>query len=315
MAVALHPIETLPRLESAGGQHTILRGRARSVTISQSGPTVVIGERCNALGYRSVMRAVKAGRFGVLAERARAQAAAGAAVVNCNVVGPDIDEPAALVAAVKAMSAAVEIPLSLDVATPEALVAALEVCPGRPLVNSINGTAERLSAFLPILRQHRLPVVVMLAEDDGGTPAEPEARFRLAERLANHLTNAGLPLHDLVFDPVLVAASLEPHATYATLETARLIKRRLGANVLLGASNVSFGLPERRLVDAYFIPMAIAAGANVLLTDPTIPALDRAVYASDVLAGRDEFGQRYLQAFRAGRLTDPPSSASVEAAP
>ena len=293
----------------------VLAGRGRTVTISQDGPTTIIGERCNALGYRSVMRAVRAGRFSVLAERARAQEAAGAQVVNCNVVGPEIDEPAALVAAVKAIGAAVEVPLSLDVATPEALIAALAVCPGRPLVNSINGTEERLRAFLPILTAHKLPVVVMLAEDQGGTPAAPEARFRLAERLTDRLVAAGIPLNDLVFDPVLVAAPLEPEATLATLETARLIKQRLGASVLLGASNVSFGLPERRLVDAYFIPMGIACGANVLLTDPTIPALRRAVLAADVLAGRDEFGQSYLRAFRAGLLSDPAPAAAGQAVP
>jgi 5-methyltetrahydrofolate--homocysteine methyltransferase len=299
--------------EAAPDGATLLAGRGRAVAISQEAPTTIIGERCNALGYRSVMRAVRAGRFSVLAERARAQEAAGATVVNCNVVGPDIDEPAALVAAVKAMSAAVEIPLSLDVGTPEALLAALAVCPGRPLVNSINGTEARLDAFVPIITANRLPVVVMLAEDDGGTPAEPEARFRLAERLANRLTAAGVPLHDLIFDPVLVAAPLEPEATLATLETTRLIRERLHANVLLGASNVSFGLPERRLVDTFFIPMGIACGANVLLTDPTIPSLRRAVLASDVLAGRDAYGQRYLQAFRAGVLVDqaPPPVAEA----
>lgn len=299
-----------PRVASCGAM--VLQGRGRTVAISQDGPTTIVGERCNALGYRSVMRAVRAGRFSFLAQRARAQEAAGALVVNCNVVGPDIDEPAALVAAVKAISAAVDVPLSLDVATPEALIAALAVCPGRPLVNSINGTEERLRAFLPILLDHRLPVAVMLAEDNGGTPAAPEARFHLAARLADRLTAAGLPLHDLVFDPVLVAAPLEPEATLATLETARLIKERLGANVLLGASNVSFGLPERRLVDAFFIPMGIAYGANVLLTDPTIPALRRAVLSADVLTGRDEFGQRYLQAFRAGHLSDVPAGSAAE---
>ncbi len=293
------------RTSTAPPGATVLAGKGRTVEVSQQAPTAIIGERCNALGYRSVMRAVRAGKFSVLAERARAQETAGATLVNCNVVGQDIDEPKALVAAVKAMSAAVDIPLSLDVATPEALLAALPHCPGRPLVNSINGTEQRWQAFVPIVQQYRLPVVVMLAVDDGGTPANPEARFRLAEQLADRLANAGIPLHDVVFDPVLLAAALDPGATMATLETARLIRDRLGANVLLGASNVSFGLPERRMADAYFIPMAIACGANVLLTDPTIPSLRRAVLAADVLAGRDEYGQQYLQAFRAGVLTDP----------
>ena len=258
---------------------TVLAGKGRTVEISQQAPTAIIGERCNALGYRSVMRAVRTGRFSVLAERARAQEVAGAALVNCNVVGSDIDEPQALAAAVKAMSAAVQIPLSLDVATPEALLAALPHCPGRPLVNSINGTEQRLQAFVPILQQYRLPAVVMLAEDDGGTPAEPEARFRLAEQLADRLAHAGIALHDLIFDPVILAAALDPGATMATLETARLIRDRLGA--------------------------------NVLLTDPTIPSLRRAVLAADALTGRDEYGQQYLQAFRAGMLSDPPAEVSL----
>jgi 5-methyltetrahydrofolate--homocysteine methyltransferase len=299
-AIARGLAGTGPTLDGA----TVLAGRGRSAEIAQGGPTVIIGERCNALGYRSVMRAVRAGRFSFLAERARAQEAAGAVLVNVNVVGQEIDEPRALVKAVQAMSEAVEIPLSLDVATPEALTAALAVCPGRPLVNSINGTEARFGAFVPILQQYRLPAVVMLAEDDGGTPHEAEARFRLAERLATRLENAGIPLRDLIFDPVLMAAPLDPLTTMATLETARLIRDRMGANVLLGASNVSYGLPERRLVDAYFIPMGIACGANVLLTDPTILPLRQAVLAADVLAGRDEYGQRYLQAFRAGALVE-----------
>lgn len=285
---------------------TVLAGRAREVEIHPDGQTVLVGERCNALGYRSVMRAVQAGRYSVLAERALAQAEAGASVINVNVVGREIDEAGALVAAVTAISAAVDVPLSLDVGTPEALVAALGVCPGRPLVNSINGMEERLQQILPVLQQYRLPVVVMLT-DDTGTPLEAEARCRLAERLANRLANAGLHACDLIFDPVVPAAPLQPEATMATLETARLIRQRLGANVLMGASNVSFGLPERRLVDAYFIPMAVAYGTNVLLTDPTIPSLRQAVLAADVLAGRDPYGSNYLQAFRAGTLTQAAS--------
>jgi 5-methyltetrahydrofolate--homocysteine methyltransferase len=274
---------------------TILYTDGAQVKIRPGGPVVVIGEKINPTGRKKLAAALEAGSLEPLVELATMQAAWGADVLDVNVGAPGVDETVLLPAAVKLVSSVVKTPLCLDSANPEALAAALPVAPGKPLVNSVNGEEKSLQRVLPLVKE-RGAAVIGLTMDDNGIPATAQARLALAGRIIDRATAIGIPLEDVVIDPLVLTVGADSHAAAVTLETIQLVRDRFGANINLGASNVSFGLPDRHTINQAFLALAIGMGATCVITDPL--KLTATIRAADLLLGRDGYARRWVSYFR-----------------
>jgi len=276
---------------------TILRGSQAEVVISPGEPTVVIGERINPTGHRRLARALEAGDFSFVAREAQAQVEAGAEVIDINVGLPGLNEPKALASAVEAVAKVVGVPLCLDSANPEALEVALAACPGRPLVNSVSGEEASLATVLPLVAE-RSTAVIGLCMDEGGVPSDVEGRLEIAKRIIGRVEALGIPRQDVVIDCLVTAVSVDQRAALVTLEAMRRVREELGVNLTLGCSNISFGLPDRMALNVVFLAMALAAGLTCAIVDPTHPEIMKAIWAANLLLGRDEFAMRYIAHYR-----------------
>jgi 5-methyltetrahydrofolate--homocysteine methyltransferase len=274
---------------------TIIESRTKQVVISTIGPVTIIGEKINPTGRKKLAEALRQGNLDYVCELARKQAAAGADILDVNVGVPGMDDVALLSQVVKLVASEVDLPLCLDTPNPKALAAALPVAPGRPLVNSVNGEEASLNAVLPLVKE-RGAAVIGLAMDEGGIPTDPEVRVAIAERIMERAVRIGIPAENVIIDPLVLTVGADTNAGAITLQTIELIRRALGVNINLGASNVSFGLPERHTINQAFIALAVGAGATCLITDPM--ALTLTVRAIDLLRGRDEYASRYITHFR-----------------
>lgn len=275
---------------------TILQGKTATVRIAPQLPTVLIGERINPTGKKRLAAALAAGDLAPVEELARAQVAAGAAVLDVNVGMVEVDEVSLLPRAVEAVAETVDVPICVDTANPEALKAALAVCPGKPLVNSATGEKAKMEAVLPLVAE-RGAAVIGLVMGDGGIPPTPEQRLEVAQRILARALELGIPREDVIFDPLVLTIGANSQAARVALETIRLLRAELDANVTCGASNVSFGMPDRPLLNQVFLAMALACGVNCPITDPA--HFCDAILAADVLLGKDEYGMRYIRACRA----------------
>ncbi len=275
---------------------TLLKSATGEVKIRGDGPFVVIGEKINPTGREKLAQALQAGNFETVRELAVRQVEAGADVLDVNVGVPGLDEVALMPQVVKVVAEAANVPLCLDSANPRALAAALAVAPGKPLVNSVNGEEKTLNAILPIVRE-RGAAVIALTMDDGGIPNDPEARVAIADRILNRAAQMGIATEDVVIDPLVMAVGADSHAASVTLRTIERVRQTFGVNVNLGASNVSFGLPDRHTLNQVFLAMAIGAGATCAISDPT--KLTATARAADLMSGRDEYARRYLKYCRA----------------
>ncbi|MGH7144548.1 MAG: dihydropteroate synthase [Planctomycetota bacterium] len=292
---------------------TLVSSGATTVRIRPGGRTVIIGERCNALGYRNVAKAAAKGKWSVVVNRAREQLAAGAQIVNVNMVGVKTDagaavpEPDLLAAACRAILAEVDAPLSLDFGSTEALVAAIEAVRAvkgpnaRPLINSNSAESAKRDAVFAVAARYKLPLI-LLPCDDRGIPNTADGRIEIARNLIEHARQAyNIPAEDCIFDGIAigVATDLDSKPGLVTLETLRRVHAELGCSGMLGASNASFGLPQRKLFDAYYLAIAATAGMNVALMDPTHEPSRWAILCADVTTGADVGCRNYLQAHRA----------------
>lgn len=277
---------------------TVVSSKSHRVRIGPQRKTVVIGERCNALGYRKVRDTVASGNWEEVVDRAVMQFEAGAKIINVNMVGLDIPEKVLLPIAVGAIRSQVDCPLSLDFGDPEALDAALENAEGRTLINSISAEQEKLEQILPIAKKHGAAMVAMVADDDG-IPYTPVGRLKCAEKILRAGEPYGFTVDDFVFDCIAIGVATDVNAGRCTLETIRLIREELGANITLGASNVSFGMPKRKTLDAYYLAIAIAYGMNAPITDITHPALKWATLTADTVNGTDKLGMKFIKESRA----------------
>ena len=281
---------------------TTLRSDTTEVNIRTEGPIVVIGEKINPTGRKMLAEEMQAGRFDYVSELAAAQVAAGADVLDINVCVPGLDEVALLADVVKVVSSKVNVPLCIDSANPKAIAAALAVAPGKPLVNSVSGQGTLLREMLPIVKESGA-VVIGLTMDEKGIPNEPNGRLAIAARILNHATRIGIPANDVVIDPLVMVAGTDQKTVKVTLKTIELVAQELGVNIIIGASNVSFGLPARHTVNQAFLALAAAAGANCVITDPMkFTALIR---ATDLLLGRDSYAKRYIRYCRAHSRSMP----------
>jgi len=276
---------------------TTLASSKKSVTIRRDGPTIIIGERINPTGRKDVLAALQAGDFDLVRRDALAQVEAGAAVLDINAGVPGADEPALMIQVMQAVMSVVDVPLCIDTANPQALEAALKLYNGKALINSVNGEVKSLDAILPLAKEYGA-AVIGLCMDDNGIPAMPEERIAIAEKIITCATGLGIPVEDIIIDPLAMTLSADHKAGWVTLETTRLVAREFGVNITMGASNVSFGLPDRKYVNAAFIALAIQAGLTCPITNPLVAEISTSILATDLSLGKDEFSSRWIKAYR-----------------
>jgi 5-methyltetrahydrofolate--homocysteine methyltransferase len=276
---------------------TVLSSRDRQVTVGGGGPTVIIGERINPTGRKVLARAIQSGNLEPVLAEARLQAESGAAVLDVNVGVAGLDQTEWLPRVVQAVQDTVDIPLCLDSSDPDALAAALRVYRGRALLNSTTAEPDMLDRLIPLAREHSAALVCLLT-DETGIPATAAGRMELAQRVISRAEREGLNVSDLVFDPVVLAVSADARAATVTLDTIAALVETYGVNVTAGASNVSFGLPNRVELTAAFLVLAIREGLSCPIADPTHGAVRRAVLAADLLRGRDGYAMRWIRDHR-----------------
>jgi len=279
---------------------TILKSARKTVIVSPEKPTVLIGERINPTGKKRLAAALEEGNLDVVRLEAEAQVEAGADVLDVNVGAAGVDEVNLLPRVVRLVMETVNVPLCIDSANAEALRTALTVhkelaAQGKPLVNSVNGKETSLGRVLPLVAEYET-AVVGLVMDDGGIPPTPEERLAVARKIVERAGALGIPRQDVVIDCLALAVGTDPQAGRITLEAIRMVRRELGVNMTLGASNVSFGLPEREVIDRAFLVMAIQNGVNCPIVD--VAKVHPAILAADLFLGRDQYATRYLRAYR-----------------
>ncbi len=274
---------------------TTLRSNTTEVNIRPDGPTVVIGEKINPTGKKTMAGALQTGGFDHVGELAVQQVAAGADVLDLNVCVPGLDEVALLAEVVKVVASNVTVPLCIDSSNLKALAAALAVAPGKPLINSVNGEQSVLREMLPIVKD-RGAAVIGLTMDDTGIPNTPHNRLSIAVRILEQASRLGIPADDVIIDPLVMAVGADQKAGEVTLKTIELVRQELGVNIVLGASNVSFGLPGRHTINQAFLALAIGAGASCVITDAML--FSASIRAVDLLCGRDTYAKRYIKHYR-----------------
>jgi 5-methyltetrahydrofolate--homocysteine methyltransferase len=274
---------------------TELTSKTKKAVFDTEGPFVIIGEKINPTGRKKLAAALKEGNLDYVRDLAEKQVDAGADVLDVNVGVPGIDDVALIQQVVKLLADEFDVPLCLDSPNPAALAAALPICPGRTLVNSVNGEEKSLSAVLPLVKEYGA-AVIGLTMDDNGIPNDAEGRLAIAEKIIERAAKLGIPADDIIIDPLVLTVGADQKASSVTLQTIEMVRREFGVNVNLGASNVSFGLPARDVVNIAFLSMAIYAGATCAITDPMKYTLH--IRATDLLRGRDTNAMRYLKYYR-----------------
>jgi 5-methyltetrahydrofolate--homocysteine methyltransferase len=276
--------------------HTILKSGIREVIIGIDRPFVMIGEKINPTGRKKLAAALSEGNLDYARQLAENQVAWGAEVLDINVGVPGLDEVSVVKKLVEMLVPVVDVPFCLDSANPQVLAAGLAAAPGKPLVNSVSGEEKRLDTVLPLVKE-RGAAVIGLTIDDNGIPKTPEERLSVAEKIIERAAKMGIPIEDIIIDPLVLTVGSDSKAALVTLQTAELLRKEFGVNINLGASNVSFGLPDRPTVNQAFLTLAIQLGATCSITDPA--KMGATVKATDMVLGRDENSMRYLKYFRA----------------
>ena len=276
--------------------HTILKSNTKEVVIGADKPFVMIGEKLNPTGLKKLGQALVEQNFEYVRHLAKRQVAWGAQVLDVNVGHPQIDEAAIMPKVVEVVMSVVDVPLCIDSNEPKILEAGLRVSPGKPLVNSVNGEEKQLASVLPIVKE-RGAAVIGLTIGEEGIPATPEGRLAAAGTIIERAAKMGIPIEDIIIDPLVMTVGHNSEAAMVTLKTIELVKKEYGVNISLGASNVSFGLPDRPAVNSAFLALAMQAGATCSITDPI--KLGSAIKATDLLLGKDLNSVGYLKYFRA----------------
>lgn len=282
---------------------TVLKSARKTVVIGPAKPTVLIGERINPTGRKRLAAALAAGELEIVRQEAVAQVEAGADVLDINVGAAGVDEVEMLPRAVQTVMEAVDVPVCIDTANVRALEAALEVhrrlAPaGKPLVNSVNGEEDRLEAVLPLVAEYGAAVIGLTMDKDG-IPPTPEGRLAVARKIVERAEALGIPREDVVIDCLALAICTNTMAGRVTLDAIRMVRQELGVNQTLGASNISFGLPDRETINLVFLGMAILEGVNCPIVDAA--KVRPAVLAADLVLGHDADGMRYIRAYKKRR--------------
>lgn len=274
---------------------TSLKSKTKEVKITTEGPITIIGESINPTRRKKLTAALLAGEMDYIFELAKIQIETGADVLDINVGAPGVEEVTALRKVALAVSEQFSVPLCLDSSNREALAAALKVVPGKPLVNSINGEEASLKALLPLIKEYGA-AVIGLTMDENGIPTDADSRAKIAGKILERAAKIGIPVEDVVIDPLVLTVGADQKAGQVTLNTIQLVRKEFGVNINLGASNVSFGLPDRHTVNQAFLALGAGAGASCVITNPE--KLTPIIRASDLLLGRDAFAGRFIKDFR-----------------
>jgi 5-methyltetrahydrofolate--homocysteine methyltransferase len=291
---------------------TVLRSRSGSVTIGAEQPFCIIGERINPTGRKVFAEQLRNGDLSTVTADALAQAQAGATMLDVNAGIPLVDEPELLKAMLTTVQAAVDLPICIDSSVIEALEAGLSVYEGRALVNSVTAEDERLDEILPLVAKHGA-AVIGLANDETGIPETPQKRLECARKIVAAANDHGIATEDVIIDPLAMTVGADTEAVTTTLATISLIRDELGVNMCLGASNVSFGLPDRHVLNAAFLPMAMAAGLTSAIMSTAQVCVD-SVRGADLLLGHDPWGSSWIATHRARKAAAEAAAAEAEKA-
>ena len=305
---------------------TIVESKSKTAIIGFDQPFCVIGERINPTGRKRLAAELEAGDFSTVEKDAIAQVAAGATVldVNAGVVynsnpDPNQTEPPLMRKMIALVQGLVDVPLCIDSSVPGALEAGLEVCEGRPLVNSVTGEEERLELILPLVKKYNVPVVA-ISNDDTGISEDPDVRFEVARKIVQRAADHGIPAHDIVVDPLVMPVGAMATAGLQVFTLVRRLRMELGVNTTCGASNISFGLPNRHGINNAFLPMAMGAGMTSAIMNPIalpVPASKiaetrAAVAAAGIVVPDDMDDETFCRMFNLGS-TQPRAGKEMEA--
>ena len=278
--------------------HTVVSSHSKEVVIGFDRPFCVIGERINPTGRKKLAAEMAAGDYSTVQADALAQVQAGAHMLDVNAGIPLADEPAMLAESIKLVQSLVDAPLSIDSSIVAALERGLEVYQGKALVNSVTGEVERLECVLPLIKKHGAAVVA-ISNDETGISEDPDVRFEVAKKIVHHAADYGIPAADVVVDPLVMPIGALGQAGVAAFRLIRRLREELGVNTTCGASNISFGLPNRHLLNAHFLAMAASAGMTSAIMNPLHEEEMSGIMAADVLNGVDPNCARWLRRFRA----------------
>ena len=276
---------------------TIISSKTKDVIIGPDRPFVIIGERINPTGRKMLAAEMAAGNYERVQNDALAQVEAGAAVLDVNAGIPMIDEPAVLEEVVRLVQSITDVPLCIDSSIMGALQRGLEAYEGKALVNSVTGENERLEVVLPLVKKYNAAVIA-ITNDESGISDDPNERFEVARMIVERAMDHGIPKEDVLIDPLMMPIGAKRYAGRAVLQIIRRVKEELGCNTVCGASNVSFGLPNRNGINTAFVPMLIAAGMTAAITNPLETEIKQAILAADALMGNDENCMTWIQANR-----------------
>jgi 5-methyltetrahydrofolate--homocysteine methyltransferase len=278
---------------------TVLRSHSgHEVTIGDTHPFVIIGERINPTGRTKLAEELKHGTYDTVRADAVAQVAAGARILDLNAGIPGFDEVAMLSEMVRIVHDLVDVPICIDSSTPEALEAAVPLAGGKVLINSVTAEQHSMDRLLPLVAAHGAAVIGM-ANDETGISMDPEERFEAAAKVVENAEKHGIARADVIIDPLAMPIGAAPDAGTAMVRTIARIRDELGVNLSCGASNISFGMPDRHEIDAAFLSLMIANGMNAAITNPLHRPVKKAILATDLLLGHDEFGTQWIKDHRA----------------
>jgi len=278
--------------------HTVVQSASKTITIGHDQPFVIIGERINPTGRKKFQELLRAGDLSTIAVDVESQVKGGADMLDVNMGVPLTDEPALLSKAIKMIQGITDLPICIDSSVIEALQAGLEAYEGKALVNSMTGEDDRMDLILPLIKKHNAAIIA-LPNDEIGIPATAAERIVITEKIIRAVEKHGISLDNLVIDPLAMTVGADPDAVKITLETIHLIREKFGLNMTLGASNISFGLPNRHALNAAFLPAAMSHGLTCAVMDARTPAINEAVRAADLLLGMDQWGGNWISRFRA----------------
>jgi len=276
---------------------TVISSASKEVVIGFERPFVIIGERINPTGRKILAAEMAAGDFSRVEADARAQVEAGAHMLDVNAGIPLADEPAILAKAIQLVQSITDLPLSIDSSIVAALAAGLAVYKGKALVNSVTGEEERLNHVLPLVKKYGAAVIA-ISNDETGISEDPDVRFAVARKIVERAADYGIPASDVVVDPLVMPIGAINQAGVQVMRLVRRLREELKVNTTCGASNVSFGLPNREGINSAFLTMAIASGLTSAITNPLHVETVRACMGADVMMGHDPDCARWIRRFR-----------------
>ena len=276
---------------------TIISSATKEIRIGFDQPFVIIGERINPTGRKMLAKEMAEGDFSRVEKDALAQVAAGAHMLDVNAGIPLADEPGILAETIKLVQSLTDVPLSIDSSIVAALEAGLEVYQGKALLNSVTGEEERLESVLPLVKKYNCAVVA-ISNDETGISEDPDVRFEVAKKIVERAEDHGIPRADVVVDPLVMPIGAMGTAGVQVMQLVRRLREELKVNTTCGASNVSFGLPNRDGVNAAFLTMAMASGLTSAITNPLHDSIMQAVMGGDVMLGKDNNCANWIRKYR-----------------